>query len=249
MRKKVLFILIILFIAAALPAVLLFFRERLPLETDIAGLKEQDMPGLHQIEPPDGAQLLTFPIDNGAIIAGYHNAAYLEKMGYLHYGIDLMVADGGYAEVFSSGAGVVLGTEFCDNSPGHIAIIQYDDVFVPLTGEIISLIARYYHMVSLMVDTGDVLSPRQPIGSIDSTHEHYHHIHIELDANIEFPFHTPQVAEISSTLLHRYPASGEKMPDPISVLAVGDGQRIFVHPRALYCAEKDNPQFSYAKQH
>jgi len=244
MRKKVLSILIVLLIIiAASLAVLFFFCEQHLPEPQIPVLPEQDTQDLQWIEPPAGAQILIFPINDGLIIAGYHNTTYFEKMGYPHYGIDLMAFDGGYAKIVSSGTGIVLGTEFCDNSLGYIAVIQYDDVFVPHTREVISLTARYYHMASLEVSEGDVLSLRQPIGSIDGSHEHYHHIHIELDANIEFPFHTPQVAESSSSLLYRHPATGENIIDPVLVLAAGDGQSIFVHPNALYCTEKDEPRF------
>ena len=196
-----------------------------------------------QIEPPDGAQLLIFPIDDGVIIAGYRNPTYFDKNGYPHYGIDL-VAVSGRAEVIASGIGIVLGTEFCNNSLGNIAVIRYDDVFVPQSGEIISLIARYYHMDSIMVDKDDLVAPGQAIGSIDGSHEQYHHIHMELDADVQFPFHTPQVAQSSSNLLNRFPANGDKILEPIYVLALGREQWIYVHPDSDCVMEKDNPRYA-----
>ena len=206
--------------------------------------QNRPMEKLPTVEPPTGAQLLLFPMKDGLITAGYRNPTYLEKNNFTHYGTDLTSADGGKAEILASGSGIVLGTEFCDNSLGHIVVIRYDNVFLPQTGEIISLIARYYHMTGLEVSKGDVLHTGQVIGAINDKHRWYNHIHIEFDTDLEYPFNTPQVAEATSALLNRYPASGEGMPDPISVLAVGKDQRIFVHPLSDCCTEKDNPQFA-----
>ena len=201
-------------------------------------------PDLPQVEPPDGAQLLIFPIDSGFISTGYRNPVYFEIMGFPHFGLDVTPVGGARADVLASGEGVVLGTEFRTGSLGYIAVIRYDDVFIPETGEVICLIARYYHMASLVVGEGEVLYQGQVIGSIDGRHEYYTHIHIELDANIGQPFHTPQVAEASSDMLYRQGATGEQMINPLYVLAVGAGQQIFLHPNARFATENDHPRFA-----
>lgn len=236
MKRKTRFgiLLALLAIGAALLIAIVLFRR-------------QPMPDLRQVDPPEGTQLFIFPVANGVITAGYRNPAYLEKNHFIHYGTDLTAANGGHAEILASGAGIVLGTEFCDNSLGNIAVIRYEDVFVPQTGETVSLIARYYHMTSLLVEKNDVVSPGQAIGTIDGGHKWYNHVHLELDADLEYPFHTPQAAESASELLNRYPANGEQTLEPISVLVVDKGQRIFVHPNSDCCTEKDNPRFA-AKQ-
>lgn len=200
------------------------------------------MPDLPQVEAPEGAQLFLFPIANGAITAGYRNAKYLEKQGYPHFGIDI-TSDSRYADILASGNGVVLGTEFCDNSLGNIAVIQYDNVFLPESGETVSLIARYYHMLTMTVQAGDTVAANQAIGTIDHSHEWYNHIHLELDTDLAYPFYTPQVAEASSALLNRYPADGASIIEPIDILVLGREQRVYVHPDSDCCTEKDNPRF------
>ena len=233
-KKKKICVLVIafLFIIGAATATLLFL------------LRDKPVSNLEQIEPPTDAQLLIFPVKNGVITAGYRNPTYLEKNGYPHYGLDITSVDGGHAEVLASGTGVVLGTEFCDNSLGNIAVIRYDQVFVPQLGKTVSLIARYYHMASFLLQQGEMVSTGQAIGSFDGKHEWYHHVHIELDTDLAYPFNTPQVAENASELLNRHPASGEKTLDPIWVLAIEQKQKIFVHPNSDCCTEKDNPRFA-----
>lgn len=191
---------------------------------------------------PQGAQVLTFPLKSGWISAGYQNANYLKKNKFQHYGTDFY-DDKGYANVFASGGGVVLGTEFCKNSVGNIAVIRYDNVFLPSTGEQISLIARYYHMLSLSVKEGDRVTEGQTIGAVDSGHEWYHHVHMELDTDLDHPFHTPQVAEATSELLQRASATGSGMLDPVTVLAVAEGCTMGMHPYSDSVTEKDTPHF------
>jgi len=237
--KKLIITLVALLLAAiAFLAALFFIAHRyMPV-----------MPDLPQVEAPAGSQLLTFPMDNAIITTGYRNPVYLQRFGFPHFGLDLVPISGGHAYILSSGEGVVLGTEFRDNSLGYIAVIRYDDVFIPQTGDIMPLIARYYHMASLYVNAGDVLSGGQVIGSVDGRHELYSHIHIEFDANINFPFHTPQVAEASSNLLYRSGATGELMINPLYVLVVGTGQWVFLHPNATYATQNDHPRFMQERE-
>jgi len=187
---------------------------------------------------------LIFPIDNGVITAGYRNSTYFEKNHFEHYGTDITAANGSYAEILASGDGVVLGTEFCDNSLGNIAVIRYDNVFVPETGESISLIARYYHMTSVLVKKEEIVHVGQIIGTIDGGHKWYHHVHLELDMDIRHPFFTPQVAEATSELLQRSNATGGFIIEPMSILVMSKDQRIFAHPNSDCCTEKDAPRFA-----
>lgn len=199
---------------------------------------------LIQVEPPSGAQLLTFPIDSGIITAGYRNARYLQKNGYAHYGTDVTGLRSNKADVLASGAGVVLGSEFCENSVGNIAVIRYEDVFVPQSGETRTLIARYYHMTAITISPGDTVAPGQVIGFIDRSHKWYHHIHIELDTDLDYPFNTPQVADASSSLLNRYPASGESIINPLDVLVVGKKQRQIANSFSECCTVQDTPRYA-----
>lgn len=224
-----------LFLAGALAATIwLLLRPQYPSD-------------LREITPPDGTQLLCFPIDNGAATAGYRNETYRRKNGYAHYGIDFTAANGGRADILASGDGAVLGAERRDNSLGSIAVIHYDNVYMPYTGETMSLIGRYYHMMELHIEEGDTVSAGQVIGVIDRSDKWWNHIHLELDRDVDYPFHTPQVAEASSQLLNRYPANGEGLLDPIHVLAIHGKQHIFINPGSDCCAEKDKPLYRRAK--
>jgi hypothetical protein len=202
------------------------------------------LPPLPQIEAPEGAQLLISPIRDGFITAGFDNDTYFEKNGYEHYGVDLSSV--GLTDVLSVGNCVVLGTESCDNSLGNIIVIKYDDVYIPQTGEVVSLIARYYHLLTSSAKTGDVVTVGQLLGNIDITHKWYHHVHLELDTDLDYPFNTPQVAEASSVLLKRYPADIESMIEPMDVLVLGAGQDVYTHPGSDSCTEKDSFKFAKA---
>jgi murein DD-endopeptidase MepM/ murein hydrolase activator NlpD len=215
-RRMSAIILAILLFCAAAAAYLYFFKRPEPL------------PPLPQVEAPEGAQLLICPIQDGFITAGFGNEEYLEKNGYGHYGIDMSAV--GVSEVLSLGNGVALGTESCDNSLGNIAVIRFDNVYIPHSGEAVSLIARYYHLLAATVKTGDKVVAGQILGTIDATHKWYNHVHVELDSDLGRPFNTPQVAEASSELLNRWPADGSSMIEPLDAMALGKGQDIYTHP-------------------
>lgn len=204
-------------------------------------------PSLIQVDPPEGTQTLSFPINNGLITAGFKNERYVEKHGFSHYGIDITSSGNGTANILASGNGIVLGTEFCDNSVGNIAVIQYDNVFIPETGETITIIARYYHMLNITISKDDTVTKGKVIGTIDRNHKWYNHIHMELDTDINYPFNTPQVAEESSKLLIRNPADGLSIIEPISALVVNNDQYISIHPNADCCTQKDNPKFQQSE--
>lgn len=238
--KRLVLVIVILILIAALIACAVFFAARFLFRER----EQEDMrKKLPTAEPPAGAQILTFPVNEGLVTAGYRNPRYNEKNGYPHYGSDITSARGDHAEVLASGDGVVLGTEFCGNSLGNIAVVQYDNVYVPQTGETVSLIARYYHMTSILVKKDDVVTQGRIIGAFDRSHKWYHHIHIELDTDLQHPFNTPQVAEASSSLLVRFPADGKTTLEPMSVLVLDSGQYITVHPGSDSCTKKDNPRF------
>lgn len=192
---------------------------------------------------PAGAQLLLYPIDKGVVTAGYQHPTYLQKNGYAHYGTDYTSHDADYANILASGDGEVLGVEACTNSLGTILVVRYNDVYNPTSGEVLPVIARYYHLLTGTVQAGDTVTAGQVIGTIYGSHASYHHVHIELDRNVEQPFNTPQVAEASSQLLNRYPADGSSLIDPVELMVLGEGQYSYIHPNSDCCAQKDNPRY------
>lgn len=86
-------------------------------------------------------------------------------------------------------------------------------------------------MLPLDVGEGDDLSPGQVIGRYERSRQWYNHVHIELDTDTAFPFHTPRVSEASSRPLNRHPASGDSLLDPLSVLVAGPGTVDSAPPR------------------
>lgn len=180
-------------------------------------------------------------MDDSLISAGYKNKQYLADQGYQHYAIDLWAP--GSRNVLSCGNGVVLGIEFCDNSVGNIAVIQYDNVYIPQTREVVSLVARYYHMIEIFINKGDVITAGQAIGTVVGSRQWYNHVHIELDTDVLHQFNTPQVAEASSELLQRYPADGNSIIDPFSVLVLSEGQRASLPQNITWGTEVDLPRY------
>lgn len=192
---------------------------------------------------PQDAQLLTYPLEDSLVTAGYLNAQYLKDQSYAHCGGDFTPRNGRVADVKSLGAGVTLGTEFCENSVGNVVVARYDNVYNPTLDRVAPLVVRYYHLLTCTVREGDQLTGGQVIGRVDGQHQWYNHVHIEVDTDIRFPFHTPQVAERSSELLVRFPADGKSLLDPMSVLVVDESQRIELHPAATWCVPDELPRF------
>ena len=156
---------------------------------------------MNKVEAPKGAQLLIYPMIECTIAAGFKNAKYKNHYGYIHYGIDFDSKRAVDFDVLASGDGVVLGTEKNNNSIGGVVVIRYDNVYNPTTKKKQSYIARYYHLYSIAVNKGVKVKAYQKIGTVSGSHKWWNHIHMEIDSDIQHPFHTPQVAENSSKLL------------------------------------------------
>ena len=213
-----------------------------PLSELLHGGKTANLP---KVTPPPDAQVLTYPLETGTVVSGFHNENYRLDKGYEHFAIDITPVFAVDANVLASGTGRVLGTEWCDNSLGNIAVILYEDVYNPTTKTVAPLVARYYHMVSISVKEGDVVRRGDVIGVINGGHQNLNHTHIELDTDTSAPFNTPQVSERSSELLRRHPATGDSIINPFSVLVLGPGQRITIHPLATFCTTEDMPRFRW----
>lgn len=238
MEKKRPLLLSLILLLFLIPVLILLFRCAAP------GLLPRKEPAYEQkYAVPEGAQILFYPLDDGLITAGYLNKRYLEKNSFNHFGTDITTVGNGIAAVAASGTGTVLATESDDNNLGSIAVIRYDNVYSPALGKSVPLIARYYHMVSISVREGDLVTARQEIGKIDRQHKWYNHVHIELDTDTAHPFNTPQVAESSSDLLIRFPASGDSLLDPVDVLVCGTEQQTIPAPTSDCCEPKDNAAY------
>lgn len=180
------------------------------------------------------------------IAAGFKDPKYPTNQNhrFTHYGVDF---DSYYKEdfdVIASAEGTVIGVERNYNSIGGVVVIQYDNVFIPKTKSVKSLIFRYMHFEDFFVSKGDKVAPYQIIGTISGTHKWWNHIHLEIDTDTKLPFHTPQVSEVSSKLLVFKGANDKTMLDPIDVLMIGKKQTAEVHPFAIYVGSKDNPRYA-----
>ena len=95
--------------------------------------------------------------------------------------------------VYASGAGKVVATGW-DSKLGGAVCVQYDDVYNHKTGETISVIARYMHLKSVSVKTGDMVTLDTPLGVEGKEGTGDYHLHLEFDADLKYPKWTPQVS-------------------------------------------------------
>ena len=204
---------------------------------------------------PKNSQLLILPIDTTYIGAGFKNAKYptSPNHSFPHYGVDFSFYRHGTFNIRASGNGRVLGVEMNSNSIGGVVVVRYDNVYNPTTKRVGSYIFRYMHLLTLPVRAGQVVTKETTLGAVQSIHKWYNHLHLEVDTDVKYPFHTPQVAEASSRLLVRSGATDLTMINPIDLLVVGQFQTGIVHPDAIYATTKDVPryfqgQFSYESE-
>lgn len=125
------------------------------------------------------------------VIANYKNPTYYELNGYNHYGIDIRGYTG---SVYSLGYGYILKSEYSDNY-GGVMVIRYNNVITP--EGCIDLIARYLHLSpeSMVFDEKDPrIEPYTYIGNFGNYGTTDPHLHIELDTDTSYPYHSPQVA-------------------------------------------------------
>lgn len=199
------------------------------------------------VKAPKGAQLLYFPMMDCTISAGFKNAKYKRRYGYQHYGIDFDSKRSVDFEALASGYGTVIGVEMNKNSIGGVTVIRYDNVYCPSDKKIRSLILRKYHSYKILVKKGDKVRPLQPIAIVSGSDKWLHHDHTEIDKDIRYPFHTPQVSEGASKMLIRRGANDKTMLNPLDVLVVHPKQKCKVHSLAT-CADPINDAPRYYEE-
>ena len=196
------------------------------------------------VKAPVNAQLLYFPMADCTISAGFKNAKYRRDYGYTHYGIDFDSKKAVDFNALASGNGVVLGVEMNKNAIGGVTVIRYDNVYCPKDKKIRSVIIRKYHSDKIIVKKGDKVTALQPIAEVSGTDKYNNHDHTEIDFDVRYPFHTPQVAEGSSKLLIRKGATDKTIVNPLDVLVISKKQQVKVHSLAKYADKvKDAPRY------
>lgn len=192
------------------------------------------------VKAPKGAQLLYYPMMDCTIAAGFKNAKYRKAYGYTHYGVDFDSRRAVDFDSLASGNGTVLGVEMNKNSIGGVTVIRYDNVFCPFDRKTRSVIVRKYHSAKILVKKGDKVKPLEVIAEVSGKHKWWNHDHTEIDFDVRYPFHTPQVAEWSSKMLIRKGANDKTMVDPLDVLVVHPSQKCQVHSLATYADKIDD---------
>ena len=194
---------------------------------------------------PLESQVLIYPMKSCTIAAGFKNTEYAKDPAhrFTHFGMDCDSFGATNFEVIASGKGTVLGIERNQNALGCVVVVKYPKVYIPKTGSVKDLIVRYIHMESIKVISGSTVSAYSVIGIVSDKHKWWNHIHVEIDSDTTHPFHTPQVAESSSSMLIRAGANDSTMIDPADVFVIGKNQKAVVHPLAIYVDAKDTPRY------
>lgn len=144
-------------------------------------------------------QKLILPINKCRITAGFKNANYKKQFGYTHYGVDMTDKDRVDTTIWGSGNGEVYDIGWSD-SGGIVVAIIYKDCLLP-NGSVKNLVIRYYHLSSVNVKKGQKITKDTRIGYYGNTGASSGaHLHIEIDTDINYPLHTPQISKNSGIL-------------------------------------------------
>lgn len=143
------------------------------------------------------AQNLVIPFKKSMMLCGYKNANYKEAWGYPHYGVDISTIQGGAGDdhnIYGSGNGTVVAVGK-DNSLGYGVAILYKDCANRYGTESVDIIARYMHMKSISVKTGDAVTVNTLIGVEGKEGTEDYHLHFEMDTDTKYPTYSPQVSK------------------------------------------------------
>lgn len=160
-------------------------------------------------------QRLILPINRCRVTASYKTTAYRARFGFSHYGAD-MVCFSGQNTVFASGNGVVAAAG-PDYLLGNVVIVRYNDVFNHRTGRSMNVIARYYHLASILVNCGKVVTSNTRIALYGNTGKYSAgaHLHLEFDSNTAEPRMSKTIAGNSNLILA---APADTTIDPFTLL-------------------------------
>ena len=145
------------------------------------------------------AQKLILPINATRITAGYKNANYRKEFGYTHYGLDLTDKARSDKRVWGSGKGKVTHAGW-HPSGGNVVVIVYEDCQL-VNGQVDDLAIRYFHLDSIAVKVGQVISKDTVIGMYGNTGASSGaHLHMEIDMDTKYPNYSPQTSKSNDVL-------------------------------------------------
>ena len=147
-------------------------------------------------------QFLFTPYRYCEVLCGYKTEGYRKFWGYAHFGIDTFCYDNPNSSergiVLASGNGTVVKTGL--DAVGNVVVIIYKDVQFP-DGSIKDLVARYFHLATILVKEGEAVTHDTPIGIEGNTGTTAYHLHLEFYIDCAYPCHSPQVK--GSTIIKR----------------------------------------------
>lgn len=161
-------------------------------------------------------QKLILPVNNCKVTVSYKwGNAYAHNYGGTHYGMDMY----GNSTVYAMGAGTVMACGW-DNVCGNVVAIQYNDVVDHVYGGSYDVIVRYYHLASIRVKKGQVVTKDTAVGIIGSTGTHVDgiHLHLEIDKDTQYPCYTPTLSRSSNLLKKGLRGAKDTTIDPRRVL-------------------------------
>jgi len=166
------------------------------------------------------SQRLRLPFTRQRLLCGYKTPLCRRLYGYWHVGLDLAAA-GRERGVCAAGEGLVVAAGE-DALYGFGVAVLYRGC-VSVSGERRDLLARYFHLSAVSVQTGDAVSAGNVLGREGACGTGEMHLHLELDADLSCPCRSPQIGAGHSFWL---PADADTTVDPALWLFCGAGQRI-----------------------
>ena len=198
---------------------------------------------------PADSQLLSLPIRDMGVTAGYKNAKYLAQFGFRHYGIDA-ISESGDKTVYAMGNGEVLaagldGTAGDWSGMGWVTVIRYNKVYIPSTGKVLDLIATTFHHEagSVQVKAGDMVTAETVIArygntggtTLPSGARMGNHLHMQLDTDVDWPLYCYGISGRGSRILKC--GTADSTMNPFDVLVADVARKQYAYTRDSGWAE------------
>ena len=145
-------------------------------------------------------QKLILPINKVKLTASARTAAYRQRFGFSHYGVD-MVSTSLSKTVWGSGDGVVLSAGY-DNVFGNSICVLYKGVYNHKTKKEKDVVLRYFHLKSIAVKVGDKVDINTRLGVYGNTGKYSTgaHLHVTCDEDTKYFNYEPGLKQSSNLI-------------------------------------------------
>ena len=175
-------------------------------------------------------QRLVLPINDMRLTASYKNAAYRQRFGFDHYGVDATSRSGNTA-LYGLGSGIVVaagldGAKGEASGCGYVLVIKYPACVIN-GRDAADLVCTYFHMREKPpVKTGDEVTTETLLGHYGNTGANTTgaHLHIQFDTDTDYPLWCSGISGKESLILK--PGTVDSTVDPLDVLHIGPGQSL-----------------------